>query len=70
MALAVVCIATAALGKESAPDQTDTQQTSADQPIPKPVTTTIIRPCPDGYELVTRHNGQHACAKDLVPANE
>jgi hypothetical protein len=58
--------APAATAKEAASDQ----PTAQDMPVPKPVSTTKIKPCPDGYELVTRHNGQHACAKDLMPANE
>ena len=39
-------------------------------PVGKPVTTTIIKRCPEGYEPVTRYNGQHACARDFLPLNE
>jgi hypothetical protein len=42
------------------------------QPIggSKPVTTTIVKRCPDGYELVIRANGGRGRAKDIVPAND
>jgi hypothetical protein len=64
--LAVLCLVTAASAKEAEPEQS----TSQDSPVPKPVTTTTIKRCPEGYEPVTRYNGQHACAKDFVPLNE
>ena len=62
----VVCFATAACAKEAEPEQANSQ----DAPMAKPVTTTTIKRCPEGYEPVTRYNGQHACAKDLIPLNE
>jgi hypothetical protein len=57
---------TGAWAKEAAPDQ------NAQQPIGggKPVTTTIIKRCPDGRELVVRANGSRGCAKDIVPPND
>lgn len=64
---------TAASSKEAEPDQVRApNNTSVAQPIGggKPVSTTIIKRCPEGYELVTRANGRHGCAKDVVPANE
>ena len=36
----------------------------------KPVATTTIKRCPEGYELVTRANGRVSCAKDVIPPNE
>jgi hypothetical protein len=65
---AFLLLATAALAET---DQNGTEPKDA-QPhaVGKPVTTTTIRPCPDGYQIVTLVNGQRACAKDIVPANE
>lgn len=69
----MLCL-TAASAKEIAPDQTTSPEgvRVVGQPPgrPKSVTTTIIKRCPEGYELVVRANGQRACAKDIVPANE
>ncbi len=67
---ALACMPT--LAKEVAPDQTPSPDDSAaGRPIGggKSVTTTIIRRCPEGYELVTRANGRRGCAKDIVPPN-
>jgi len=61
-----LCLVTAASAKETEPEQATTQAA----PIAKPVATTTIKRCPEGYEPVTRYNGQHACAKDFVPLNE
>jgi len=36
----------------------------------QPVTTTTIRRCPEGYEVVSRANGRPGCAKGILPANE
>jgi hypothetical protein len=52
----------AASAKEGAPDEPASR--------PKPVTTTIIKRCPDGYELVIRTGGRWGCAKDIVPPND
>jgi hypothetical protein len=60
IALAVLFLATAAWAKEAGPEQAGSQ----DAPVPKPVVTMTIKRCPEGYEPVTRYNGQHACAKD------
>jgi hypothetical protein len=68
----VLCFASATLGKEAGPTQTGSSDSSAKQPIGggRPVKTTTIRRCPDGYELVTRVNGQRGCARDILPPNE
>ena len=58
------CVAASA--KEAGPDQVGSQDSSR----PKPVTTTIIKRCPDGYELVIRSGGRRGCAKDIVPPND
>jgi hypothetical protein len=61
-----------AFAKEVAPDKMPSQdESAAGQPLGggKPVTTTIIRRCPEGYELVTRANGRRGCAKDIVQPN-
>ena len=58
--------------KEAVPDQDSTRSSDGNgQPIGggKPVTTTIIKRCPDDRELVMRVNGTYGCAKDVVPAN-
>jgi hypothetical protein len=62
--LLLCCVATAA--KEAEPKD------EAPAPIGggKPVTTTIIKRCPDGYELVIRSGGRRGCAKDIVPPND
>jgi hypothetical protein len=69
-ALALCCASVSA--KEAAPEQTALDESALDQPLGggKPVTTTIIRRCPEGYELVTRVDGRHGCAKDILPAND
>ena len=58
----------------AAPDQAPLPQSDGGIGAPlgggKPVTTTIIRRCPEGYELVTRANGRRGCAKDIVPPND
>jgi hypothetical protein len=72
VALALLCLATAALGKETEPNQAGAPDAKDSQPhaTGKPVTTTIIRRCPEGYELVYRVNGvERGCAKDIVPTN-
>jgi hypothetical protein len=68
--LALLCLATAASSKETepnpgAPDVKDYEPHATG----KPVTTTTIKHCPEGYELVTRANGVPGCAKDIVPTN-
>jgi hypothetical protein len=68
IAFALLCLANTALGKEAAPGQ-GCSHGSPPRVIGKPVTTTTIKRCPEGYELVTRANGQPGCAKDIVPAN-
>jgi len=60
----------AALGAETAPDQPSPRGDVKPFGEAKPVTTTIIKRCPDGYELVIRANGGRGCAKDVVPAND
>lgn len=59
--------AAVALAADTAPDQPAMPKPLSD---PKPVTTTVIKRCPEGYELVTRANGRRGCAKDVLPANE
>ncbi len=66
----VTLCCTAALAKEVAPDQTIPQVDARPLGDPRPVTTTIIKRCPDGYELVIRVNGRRGCAKDIVPTND
>jgi hypothetical protein len=58
--------------KEAAPEQTPLDESALDQPLGggKPVGTTIIRRCPEGYELVTRVDGRRGCAKDILPPND
>jgi hypothetical protein len=70
--LVALSVATAALSKEAVPDQNGAPDTSARQPhaVGKPVTTTIIKRCPEGYDLVIRVDGRRGCAKDIVPVNE
>lgn len=53
-----------ASAKEAAPDQT----MPAVDAKPKPVPTTVIKRCPEGFELVLRVNGRRGCAKDVIPA--
>jgi hypothetical protein len=68
--LTLACMPASA--KEVAPDQTPSLDESATgRPLGggKPVTTTTIRRCPDGYELVARANGRRGCAKDIVQPN-
>jgi hypothetical protein len=62
---------TLASAKEGAPDQPPDANT-AEPPIGggKPVTTTIIKRCPDGYELVIRSGGLQGCAKDIVSPSD
>jgi hypothetical protein len=69
--LALACMPASA--KEVAPDQTQSLDESAiGRPLGggKPVTTTTVRRCPEGYELVTRVNGRRGRAKDIVPPND
>lgn len=67
-ALTIGCLAASA--KEAA-EQTPGHNGTT-QPIGggKPVTTTIIRRCPAGYELVVRAGGRPGCARDIVPPND
>lgn len=55
---------------KSSPDQTPSLP-GDEQPLGggKPVTTTTIKRCPDGRELVVRLNDALGCAKDIVPPN-
>jgi hypothetical protein len=62
-----------ASAKEAVPEQAPSQDESAAGEPPgggKAVTTTIIKRCPGGYELVTRANGRRACAKDIMPPSD
>jgi hypothetical protein len=70
--LALLCLATSALGKETEPNPAGGPDAKDSEPhaTSKPVTTTKIRRCPEGYELVYRVNGvERGCAKDIVPTN-
>lgn len=72
IALALLCLVTAALAKETEPNPAGAQDAKDSEPhaTGKPVTTTKIRRCPEGYELVYRVNGvERGCAKDIVPTN-
>jgi hypothetical protein len=61
----------AAVAKDATTDQAPQRPQVDARPIGgKPVTTTIIKRCPDGYELIMRVNGQLGCAKDIVPVQE
>lgn len=62
----------AAVAKEAATDQAPPYPQVDAKPIGggKTVTTTIIKRCPDGYELVMRVNGQLGCAKNIVPVQD
>jgi hypothetical protein len=69
--LALACMPASA--KEVASDQMpslDESVTGGPLGGGKPVTTTTIRRCPEGYELVTRANRRRGCAKDIVPPND
>jgi hypothetical protein len=69
--IAAVSAATAAFGKE--PEQPESQATQSNVPhaAGKPVTTTKIRRCPEGYEVIYRADGrERGCAKDIVPTND
>jgi hypothetical protein len=73
IALALLCFTTAsALGKETEPTPASAPDAKDFEPhaTGKPVTTTKIKRCPEGYEFVTRANGQPGCAKDIVPIND
>ena len=62
-----------AWAKEAAPNQNLAPDSATNsQPLGggKPVTTTIIKRCADGRELVLRVNGTYGCAKDVVPLND
>ena len=71
LAGALVLSCTTAPARESSPDQTPSLPGDG-QPLGggKPVTTTTIKRCPDGRELVVRVNGALGCAKDIVPPND
>ena len=71
IALALLCLATAASSKETEPNPGAPDAKNYEpHATGKPVTTTIIKRCPDGYELVYRVNGvERGCAKDIVPTN-
>ena len=70
VAILAIFLLVASAGAET--DQNGVPEAKEAQPhlIGKPVTTMTIKRCPEGYEPVTRYNGQHACAKDLLPLNE
>jgi len=73
LAIALIVLGcAAALAKEPAPDQTLQDPGSTNQPLGggRPVSTTIIKRCPDGRELVIRVDGRYGCAKDIVPPND
>jgi hypothetical protein len=69
IALVLLCC-TAAAAKEAAPDQFPQSQGDATPIGGTPVKTTIIKRCPDGYELIMRINGALGCAKDILPAQQ
>jgi len=72
IALALLCLTTAAWGKEIEPNPASAPNAKDFEPhaTGKPVTTTTIKRCPEGYELVYRINGvERGCAKDIVPTN-
>ena len=61
------------VAKDTAPDQLEIPASAGVNPPlggGKPVTTTTIKRCPEGYELIIRANRQQGCAKDIVPTNE
>ena len=62
---------TTALAKEAPPEQASPPTVNA-QPIGggKPVSTTVIKRCPTGWELVLRVNGSYGCAKDIIPPSD
>ena len=68
---ALVLLCTTAPARETLPDQAPSSPAGS-QPLGggKPVTTTKIKRCPDGRELVVRVNGALGCAKDIVPPND
>jgi len=70
MAAIVTLYCAVASAEEGVPDKTAPQVVTKPLGDSKPVTTTIIKRCPDGYELVTRANGRHGCAKDIMPTND
>lgn len=61
---------TAAVAKEAATDQASPQDDTKPIGGGRPVTTITVKPCPEGYELVIRANGQRGCAKEILPTNE
>ena len=67
--LLIVCCTASA---KEAPDQGSRETEGNAQPLGggKPVTTTIIKRCPNGRELIVRANGAFGCAKDIVPPND
>jgi len=65
----VLSCATASAG-ESTPDPPSSPGDGQPLGGGKPVTTTTIKRCPDGRELVVRVNGALGCAKDIVPPND
>jgi hypothetical protein len=65
----LICF-TAAVAKEAATDQGSPQGDAKPIGGGRPVMTIKVKPCPDGYELVIRANGQRGCAKDILPTNE
>jgi hypothetical protein len=69
IALTLLCLATAASSKETEPNQAGGTDAKDSEPhaTGKPVTTTKIKRCPEGYELVYRV--ERGCAKDIVPTN-
>jgi hypothetical protein len=64
--LTALSLTAAGQAREAQPEQSATQETL----VPKSIATTTIKRCPDGYEPVTRFNGQHGCARDFIPLNE
>jgi hypothetical protein len=66
--LALTCMPASA---KDTPDQTPSQdERNQSSGGGKPVTTTIIRRCPEGYELVIRANGRRGCATNIVPTTD
>jgi len=69
----VLILSCVAWARAAAPDKDLPRQYDGNcQPLGggKAVTTTKIKRCPDGRELVIRANGAYGCAKDIVPPND
>jgi hypothetical protein len=72
MAFTACTIAIYLLGAAYLPKSNETAEQTPPV-VPKPVRTITITVgrCPEGYQMVTRHDdGQTACAKDFVPTTK